>query len=139
MFALTVIFPLMAAIGFHTDSKDLLYPCAFDAAFLHITAFAVEGFIDRVLHRQDQGISEAAMLHFHKGLRLLRERLLGEDNEGKVSDPTIGVVLKLASTAHFEGDHLAAKHHLNGLRKMVYLRGGLDVFKGNKLLMEMLR
>jgi hypothetical protein len=134
-----VIFPLMVAIGFQADNKESLYPIVLDAAALHITAFAVEGFIDRVLRRQENGINPAAMLHFQRGLRLLRERLLGEDDEIKISDSTIGVVLKLASAAHFDGDYQASKQHMEGLRKMVDLRGGLDVFKGNRLQMEMLR
>jgi hypothetical protein len=110
-----------------------------DTAALHITAFAVEGFIERILRRQENSINLAAMLHFQKGLRLLRERLLGEDDETKLSDSTIGVVLKLASAAHFIGDYQASKQHMGGLRKMVDLRGGLDVFKGKYLLVEMLR
>ena len=84
-------------------------------------------------------MNPVAMLHFKKGLRLLRERLMGEDNEIKISDSTISVVLKLASAALFEGDYQTSKYHMEGLRRMVGLRGGLDVFKGTELLVEMLR
>ena len=134
-----VIFPLMVAIGFHADDNESWYPLGSDAAFLHVTAFAVEGFIDRILRHQKNNTNPAAMLHLQKGLRLLREKLSGGDDETKISDSTIGVVLKLASTAHFDGDYPASKQHMDGLRKMVDLRGGLDVFKGSKLLTEMLR
>ncbi len=79
------------------------------------------------------------MLHFQKGVRPLRHRLLGDDDEIKVSDSTMGVVLKLAGVAHFDGDDNSARHHMKGLRKMVDLRGGLDVFKGRIFLTEMLR
>lgn len=137
--SMRVMFPLIMAIGFEADNKEWLYLIGLDAAALHISAFAVEGFIDRILRRQENSINLAAMLHFQKGLRLLRERLLGEDDETKVSDSTIGVVLKLASAAHFNGDYQASKQHMEGLRKMVDLRGGLDVFKGKHLLVEMLR
>lgn len=99
----------------------------------------MEEFIDRVLYRRDHTVNPVAMLHFKKGLRLLRERLMGEDNEIKISDSTISVVLKLASAALFEGDYQTSKHHMEGLRRMVGLRGGLDVFKGTELLVEMLR
>jgi hypothetical protein len=134
-----IIFPLMAAVDFQANNLESLYPIGVDATALHINAFAIEGFIDRILRRQGNIINPAAMLHFQKGLRLLRERLLGEDDETKLSDSTIGVVLKLTSAAHFDGDYRASKQHLEGLRKMVDLRGGLDAFKGNKLLVEMLR
>ncbi|KAJ8097215.1 hypothetical protein POJ06DRAFT_228601 [Lipomyces tetrasporus] len=136
--ATRVIFPLITGIGFQVDNKGL-YLIGPDAAGLHITAFAMEGFIDRILRHQENSINPAAMLHFQKGLRLLRERLSGEDDETKISDSTIGVVLKLASAAHFNGDYQTSKQHMEGIRKMVDLRGGLDVFKGKHLLVEMLR
>lgn len=101
-------------------------------------AFAVQGFIDRVLRRQGN-LNPVAILHFQKGLRLLRERLLGDDDQTKISDSTMSVVLKLASVAQFDGDYETSKQHMEGLRKMVDLRGGLDVFEGTPLLLEMLR
>jgi hypothetical protein len=133
------MFPLMAAIGFQADNRERLYPLTSDALALHITAFSVERFINRVLRHQEHAINTAAMLHFQKGLRILRHRLLGDDDETKVSDSTMGVVLKLASVAHFDGDYKASRQHMEGLRRMVDLRGGLDVFKGRIFLSEMLR
>ena len=70
---------------------------------------------------------------------LLRERLSGEDDEAKVSDPTISVVLKLANAALFDGDYGASTHHLEGIRQMVEIRGGLDSFGGKQLLVEISR
>jgi len=137
--ATRIIFPLIAVIGFQADNKDWLYPIQLDAAALHINAYAVQEFIDRILRPQEISMSQVTMMHFHKGLKLLRERLLGEDEETKISDSTISVVAKLASSAHFNGDYQASKHHMEGLRKMVDLRGGLEAFKGKKLLVEILR
>jgi hypothetical protein len=134
-----IIFPLLMVVGFQADSNEWLYILGQDTAGIHIAAFAIETFIDRVLRRQENVVNLAATLHFQKGLVLLRERLLGEDDEMKISDSTMGVVLKLASAAHFEGDYQAAKHHMDGLRRMVDLRGGLDCFKGKHLLIEILR
>ncbi|KAK7402567.1 hypothetical protein QQX98_011672 [Neonectria punicea] len=57
----------------------------------------------------------------------------------KVSDSTIGVVVKLASAAHFNGDYQIAKRHMEGLRKMVDLRGGMDALKGKQFFVEVLR
>lgn len=129
----------MVAIGFQIDNKDWLYPIRSDAAALHINAYAIQEFIDRVLGPRENGTSQAAMMHFQRGLKILRERLLGEDEETKISDSTISVVTKLASSAHFNGDSQASKYHMEGIRKMVDLRGGLDVFKDKKLLVEILR
>lgn len=90
----------------------------------------MEVFVDSVLRPQEKNnANPAAMLHFHKGMRLLQERLLGEDDDTKISDSTTSVVVKLASAAHFNGNHEAARKHMEGLRKMVDLRGGLGIFR----------
>jgi hypothetical protein len=83
---------------------------------------------------------QGATLHFMKTIRLLRERLLLEEEQAKFSDSTVLVVLTLAMIAHHIGEYKSAKHHLEGLRKIVNLRGGLDSFRHNsKLLIEILR
>ncbi|KAF4340972.1 hypothetical protein FBEOM_5096 [Fusarium beomiforme] len=138
-FARKVIFPLKVAIGLQEENNEGHYPIARDAVGLHITAFAVESFIDRVLRHRESIINLAALLHFQKGLTLLKERLLGEDEELKISDSTISVVLKLAEAAHFDGDYQTSKQHMQGLRKMVDLRGGIYVFRGKALEVGMLR
>jgi hypothetical protein len=125
-----ITFPLIMATGFQADNGEWLRLIRQDAAALHITAFSIEGFIERILRRRENSINLAAMLHLRKGLRLLRERLLGEDDDKKVSDST---------AAHFIGDYQVFKQHMEGLRKMVDLRGGLDIFKGKQVLVEMLR
>ncbi|KAI2602160.1 hypothetical protein GGR54DRAFT_625575 [Hypoxylon sp. NC1633] len=133
-----IVFPLKAAIGFSADSTEWNSPFGLDIATLHITAFAVQGFIDKVLRREGS-LNPAAIRHLQKGLTILRGRLLGDDDDIKISDSTIGVVLKLASTAHFDGDYQVSKQHIEGLRKMIDLRGGLGVLRGKRLLAEVLR
>lgn len=136
-----IIFPLLMEIGFHPDDNAWLYPTGRDVAALHINAFAIQTFIDKVLRRQPEDvINPVATLHHQKGLKLLRERLLGDDGSAKISDDTISAVLKLASAAQFEGDVETAKHHMQGLRQMADLRGGLDVFQDNpKFFVEIVR
>jgi len=137
--AMRVIFPLLVGIGFQADTSESLYPLVLDSAALHITAFAVEEFIDRILRGKENKPNPPALLHFHKGLNLLRERLLGEDDDTKISDSTISIVLKLASIAHFDREPQAAKTHMQGLHKIVSLRGGMDVIQDPRLLREMVR
>ncbi|KAF2708916.1 hypothetical protein K504DRAFT_408203 [Pleomassaria siparia CBS 279.74] len=136
--ATRVIYPLLAVIGYQADNQQRHYPIGRDVASVYITAFAVQGFIDKVLRRQ-RSINPATMLLFQKGLKLLNEILQGVDDETKISDSTMGMVLKLASAAHFEGDRQASKQHIKGLQKMVDLRGGLDAFENTELQVEMLR
>lgn len=63
------------------------------------------------------------MEHNAAALRALRERLDSEG--GEISDPTLLVVVYLASCAEALDDLDTACHHMKGLRKMVDLRGGL--------------
>ena len=134
-----VMFPLKVAIGLQVEHRERLFPMAQDSVALHISAFAIEAFMDRILHRQEDITNPGAIVHLQKGLRLLRERLMGEDEESKISNSTMAVVLKLASAAHFDEDGETSKQHIEGLRRMVDLRGGLEVFKGHDILVEILR
>lgn len=109
-----------------------------DTAALYITTFAMESFVKRVLRKQPN-TSQATIMHFQKGLQLLRERLVRDDNEMKISDSTIAMVAKLASAAHFNGNYQVSKQHMQGLRRMVDLRGGVEVLNGKRLLVGMLR
>ena len=81
------------------------------------------------------------MEHHSAVLRLLRERLsVPSRGAVEVSDATIKVVLHLALHAHITNDYDTAKHHMEGLRKMVNMRGGLSAFGDNtKLVMELLK
>ncbi len=134
-----IAFPLLMAIGYRADNREWLDLIGSDSAALHITAFAVESFIDRILCKQENTINLAAMIHFQKGTNIIHERLLGHDEEKKISDSTIGTVLKLASAAHFCGDFNASQHHMEGIRRMVDLRGGLTNFHGKHMCAEMSR
>ncbi|KAK8108705.1 hypothetical protein PG984_014506 [Apiospora sp. TS-2023a] len=134
--AMKIVSPLLASIGFHGgEGGASRHPVGFDAAALHINAYALENFIDRILRRRpDATVNPEAAQHHQRGLQLLRQKLLGDDEEEKTSDAT------LASASHFDGDVATSKQHIQGLRKMVDLRGGLDAFNHQpRLRTEMLR
>lgn len=129
----------MAATTVSADVSSGFFPLGLDAVGLHITIFAVDGFVDKILRHQADYHSPLATLHLQKGLRMLRERLSGDNAESKTSDATIGAVLKLASAAHFDGDYKVSKQHMEGIHQMINLRGGLQAFENNGLLLEILR
>lgn len=136
-----IIFPLLTRVGLRLGDETWHYPTGRDNMALHINAYAIQSFIDRILnHNPAHLVNPVAMLHQQKGLVLLRQRLNGDDDEAKVSDDTISVVLKLAGAAQFDGDDEGSKLHMQGLRKMIDIRGGVSVFEGNsKLLVEIWR
>lgn len=129
----------MAATTARADVSCAFFPLRLDAIGLHVSVFAVDGFIDKILRQQTDYHSPFARLHFQKGLRMLRERLSGDDIESKTSDATLGAVQKLASVAHFDGDYEISKQHIEGIHQMIDLRGGLQAFETNSLLLEVLR
>ncbi|MCJ1472281.1 hypothetical protein MMC13_000928 [Lambiella insularis] len=139
--AMRIMFPLLTEMGFQPEGEAWHYPIGRDAAAWHINAFAVQSFIDRVLRHQSEDMANpVATMHHQKGLKLIRERLDGDGEEAKISDATIGIVLKLAAAAQF-GEYVnIAQQHMHGLWKMTNLRGGLRVFQDNpKLLVEIWR
>ena len=80
------------------------------------------------------------MPHFVKTLKLLRERMADEDSQEKLSDATAAAIMALVGHAHLTGDLKSARYHMEGLYKIVRLRGGVNTFKQNaKLLVEILR
>ena len=136
-----VMFPLEMCLAFNTKDKVGLEPMTWDPAYLHATVLTAQAYFDWTSGRRDFTACRTATLHASKALGLLRTRLSREDERSKISDMTVSVVLALVIHAHMMGDYESARHHLEGLRKIVDLRGGLGNFRGfhGKLLMEMLR
>ena len=103
--------------------------------------FAAYTFFDTVLGQPDYTTERKrkATFHFLKGVRLLRQRLCFGDEQVKVSDPTMAVILTLTICAYFMRDYETSRQHLLGIREIIDLRGGLAAFKGHPLLMLMFR
>ncbi|KEF57424.1 uncharacterized protein A1O9_05341 [Exophiala aquamarina CBS 119918] len=137
-----IMYPLESCIVFHRKTKidtawfELLTS---DAAYVHAAVFASQAYILISSAQKTPVAARRAMEHHSAALRLLRERLSVPNSGDKVSDATILVVLYLALHAHFTNDYDTAKHHMEGLRKIADMRGGLVAFGYNtKLVMELL-
>jgi hypothetical protein len=113
-------------------------PLTFDPAYLHAVISGAQAYLDVISGRSRFRSS----VHLLKTLQLLRKRLsIWDGNEQtSLSIPTILTILTLAHVAHFTGDHVAADKHLEGLRKIITLRGGVAALQNiPKLLTELLR
>lgn len=137
------MYPLESCIIFHRKTKvdtswfELLTS---DAVYLHAAIFSSQAYVFLQSGRESPMAARQAMEHHSTALRLLRERLAVPNGEDKLSDPTILVVLYLTLHAHFTDDYHTAKHHMDGLLKIVDIRGGLRAFDHNtKLIMELLK
>lgn len=114
---------------------------AFDPIFLHTMIFTTLSYHDS-LRRCESHASRDTQLssHFAQALRLLRERLILDNDEMRFSDITVCTVLGLAVYAYLTREREAAEYHLSALRTIIDVRGGLGVFwKSGKLLLELFR
>ena len=80
-----------------------------------------------------------SMMQVSKTIHMLRKKLSEVSEPEQTSNQTLYVVVCLASYARVLGDDDAARHHLEGIRRMVCLRGGIDKLADTKLLVELLR
>ncbi|KAI8631890.1 hypothetical protein F5Y19DRAFT_422438 [Xylariaceae sp. FL1651] len=127
-------------IDFPRKDIQWLEPMLSDAAWLHIMAFSSRAFFDVLQRRSTQLTDHWASPHFASALRLLRERLLGDDQSDAITNSTIQVVIALATHASLQGQYEVAKCHMLGLQRIVELRGGIDAFRSYpKLILTILR
>ncbi|KAI1390318.1 uncharacterized protein F4822DRAFT_428656 [Hypoxylon trugodes] len=133
------MFPLETCINF--GPKDLAYieALTIDAAYLHAMAFSTQIYFDLRPGRQDR--KSSAYMHVAKTLQLLRERLDNAELDiSKSWFTTTAVIMCLAFYAHVMGEVQTARHHMQGLRKIVDMKGELSALRGNiKQLLEMFR
>ncbi|RDW81822.1 hypothetical protein BP6252_02934 [Coleophoma cylindrospora] len=134
------MFPLANCIFFNKKHTAWFDPLTSDAAYLHAMAFGAQAFFSLVSGRSTIPYDQRIYLHFGNTLRLLRERLLMGDEEIKLTNQTIFVILTLTIYARAVGDHESAKHHLVGLCQIIKLRGGIATFHDNpSILIEIVR
>ena len=135
-----ILFCLESCILFERRAEEWIAPMAVDSAYLHSRIFSSQYFFDAILPRKPSNSSALTSSHYLKTIRLLRNRLENDSDQVRLSNTTAAAVLSLACHAHIAGDSKSAKHHLDGLRRIVNLRGGIATFRENsKLLVEILR
>ncbi|KAI1611401.1 hypothetical protein EDD36DRAFT_287556 [Exophiala viscosa] len=97
-----------------------------DICCIHSMMFSVRAFVDG--SPDDGQCSRLAAFHFHQCLRILQARINAFERGQKETvfrDSTIMVIITLAQTAELTGDFKAAQNHVDGLLKIVNLKGGL--------------
>lgn len=134
-------FPLESCFDFTVRNTALFDPLTSDPAYLHAVIFGTQAYIDLASGRRKRSdVAQSPSEHRLKTIQLLRERISAENEPSSISDPTILIVLTLTQVAHLTGDYVIACHHMQGLAKIVKLRGGIDAFRDClKLLTELLR
>ncbi|KAF2668082.1 hypothetical protein BT63DRAFT_457382 [Microthyrium microscopicum] len=135
-----LLFPLESCVFFENKAKSWIAPLTFDAVFMHTMIFMSRSYFDFHISGRSTAISKGILHHFTRALRLLRERLSGSDDQAMLSDSNMAAIMALSSHALLIGDVKSAKNHLEGLHKIVCIRGGLSSFLLNpKLLIDIMR
>jgi hypothetical protein len=132
------LYPLRSCMFFDTTDKSWFQPFFSDPMYLHTIVFATQGYLDILFRKRTSHPDPGAEFHLVKSLGLLRQRL-SLDRESATSDITATVVLFLATHALLVGDLNSARSHLQGLRNIIALRGGLGSMTRPKLMIETFR
>jgi hypothetical protein len=132
--------PVEVCIEFPKKDIKWLEPLITDEAWVHMMAFSSYAFFD-MLHGHSIRLSDQkTSLHFTRSLRLLRQRLTGDDQVFAITNTTVQIVMSLATLASMQGEFEEAKAHMMGLKRIVELRGGIERFRQwPKLMLGILR
>lgn len=120
------MYPIEICLSVYLRSTIWFDYLHYDAIYLHSLLWTTQAYFDWICHHET---SEAVMVHMSKTLTLLKRRL--SDSRLAVADTTIFVVVLLVTTSALFNDKPAAMRHMDGLYRMVTLRGGLGVLREN--------
>jgi hypothetical protein len=135
-----VLFPLEICILFERRAESWIAPLTVDPAYLHAMIFTSQYYFDAMLTRKSSSVNHRTLLHYLRTLNILQERFAHDDDQARLSNTTVAAIMGIAGYAHITCDSKSAKHHMDGLSKIVNLRGGMISFKNHaKLLVEILR
>lgn len=118
-------YPYEVCLHVHTVERGWFPYMISDICCIHSMMFGLRAFIDKP--RQNGENKRLAAFHYSQTLQHPQARIdaFEKDTNGFVfDDSTIMVVINLAMAAEFEGDLTTVRTHVDGLLKMVSLRGG---------------
>jgi len=120
------VYPYEVCLQVHPAERGWFPYMINDICCIHSMMFAVRAFVDRASHGGQ--ISGQAAFHYAQTLQLLQARLNAfEQGQRDIvfRDSTIMVIIILAAAAELTGDFAAVENHIDGLLKIVSLRGGV--------------
>jgi hypothetical protein len=135
-----ILFPLEPCIFFEKKAETWIAPLTVDAAFLHTMIFIAQSYFDVFAPDRRSALTKKTSSHLLKGLKLLRERIAHDNDRMTLSDTTTATIMALTCHAILTKDFKSALNHVEGLKRIVNLRGGITSFRSNaKLLIDILR
>ncbi|KAH7011900.1 hypothetical protein EDB80DRAFT_713134 [Ilyonectria destructans] len=120
------LYPTGMCLETEPEDSDWVGSLMTDPVYLHSMLFSSEALLDESLGR---GRSVLTQFHLVKTLRLLQERISIPNDPLAISDQTIMTVVTLALAAQIFGDRAGLENHMQGLTRMVNLRGGFGTLR----------
>lgn len=103
---------------------------ATDPAFLHSMVFLTRSYFELMCTPEARMRYDSRTLpHYLKAVGLVRKRISQGDGQEALSEATISTVLSLVGHAHLAGDFVSARHHLEGVRRIIVARGGMSTLE----------
>jgi len=135
-----IMFPLEKFINFEDKGGARLEPLANDAAYLHALITATQAYTEFLSGGKISRTSNLVAVHLARTAQILRERLSCQGEQLRLSETTMLVILMLCSFARMRGEYEAARQHMEGLRRVIQLKGGVGTLVHNpKLLIDAFR
>ncbi|KAK3372243.1 hypothetical protein B0H63DRAFT_563697 [Podospora didyma] len=125
------LFPVQMCVAAHPNDSIWFHYLEEDAVYFHALMWSAQSYFDW-LRLSSVSPSPLSLHHMAKTLEGLRQRLY-EGSPLATSDTTIAVVSTLIMVANLLGYSKSANVHMDGLRKIVMLRGGLASLDDNPL------
>ncbi|KEF56386.1 uncharacterized protein A1O9_07967 [Exophiala aquamarina CBS 119918] len=119
-------YPYEVCLHVHAVERGWFPYMISDICCIHSMMFGLRAFLDKT--RDSRKNKSLAAFHHSQTLQHLQARINAfekDPNAFVFDDSTIMVVINLAMTAEFEGDLTTVRTHVDGLLKMVSLKGGL--------------
>ncbi|KAI9155528.1 hypothetical protein HJFPF1_08112 [Paramyrothecium foliicola] len=110
-----------------------------DPAYLQACLFAISAMVDIVGNKpsgfeprfkNDTKFSRKTQLYLRRTIDMLQQRI--KESTIQVDDPTTAIVVNLALASDAADDVVSNQAHVQGLRQMLQLRGGLKGYKTNR-------
>jgi hypothetical protein len=120
------VYPYEVCLQVHPVERGWFPYMVSDICCIHSMMFSVRAFVDTASYGGH--ISRLAAFHYAQTLQLLQARLNAFEQGQRdlvFCDSTIMVIITLAAAAEITGDFAAVENHVDGLLKIVSLRGGV--------------
>ena len=120
------MYPVEVCVDFELAESQWLRYLALDRAYVYSCLFTSRGIFD---YLRDAKFGPVALAYRDRSLQLLRLNLT--QGRAAVTDSTLAVVMSLALFSEQRGDLEEAETHMQGLYRLVNLRGGIETLREN--------